>query len=90
MKGEYLKKCLEEAGLSHADLADKLGTGASAVSNWASGRADMPLAQIRKVIELGFAWNPARLSETGKEWYNVFVDYDRLLDKLGMKHDDDE
>jgi transcriptional regulator with XRE-family HTH domain len=76
VKGEYLKERLTEAGLSHADMAYKLGVGTSAVSNWASGRSDMPLAQIKKVIELGYLWNPARLSEAGKEWYDLFVGYD--------------
>lgn len=85
VKGEYLKERLAEAGLSHADMADKLGVGTSAVSNWASGRADMPLVQIKKLVELGFLWNPVLLSSQGMEWAKLFDAYGKLEETHGRQ-----
>ena len=83
--GTYLRQCLEEANMTPADLARALKVSPQTVSNWTSGLRDVPVTELRKIVELGYLWNPVLLSSHGMEWAKLFNDFGKLEEAHGRQ-----
>lgn len=49
---QQLNKLLKLTGDSHSDMAAKLGMGRPAVSNWTSGRVEIPLKHVYSLLQV--------------------------------------
>ena len=48
----FIKKCREEAGLTQAALADKMGVSVMSVQNWERGRTKIEMGRLTELASI--------------------------------------